>query len=434
MRDADARAAGTVAPRALIRRAGTAVALEAQRLLGSCYGARVAVLAGPGLNGDDGRVAANWLRARGAKVTVLDATQAPSSIRDVELVIDAAYGLGCSRPYVAPEVEPEVLVLAVDLPSGVDADSGEVLGSPLRATVTLALGALKPAHVTGDATAYVGRLAFAGLGIVEGSRDGLVEDRDLTHFVTGDASDHKWRHAVEVLAGSTSMPGAAELVTRGALASGASMIRLLSRGSVAELVTLAPEIVRVSDGTVDARCRAIVAGPGLGPDAASWLRPLLVNVSAFVVLDADALQPEFVRDVAPHNGTWILTPHEAEFERLAGRTSGSDRLNATRNLAKELGCVVLLKGPLTIIAAPDGTTRIVNSGSAALATAGTGDVLAGLIAGALARGHAPLDAAAWSAHLHGRAGSCLPPYGTATDVVANVRGVLRDLSATSAAK
>ena len=212
MRDADALAVKARGTDALVAAAGTAVALEAQSILGSCYGARVAVLVGPGLNGDDGRVAATWLRARGAKVDVIDVVDQPEELRGFALVIDAAFGLGCSRPYNAPNISGETLVLAVDLPSGVDADSGAVLGSPMSADVTVALGALKPAHVTGAAAALCGQLRFAGLGIVQHFDDGLIEDRDLETLVQRDTRDHKWTHAIQVLAGSTLMPGAAHVV------------------------------------------------------------------------------------------------------------------------------------------------------------------------------------------------------------------------------
>ncbi len=235
MREADAlavaKARGTDA---LVAAAGTAVALEAQSILGSCYGARISVLAGPGLNGADGHVAAAWLRTRGAKVDVVETQTQPKELRGYALVIDAAFGLGCSRPYEPPHVPDGTSVLAVDLPSGVDSDTGVLLGSPMRADVTLALGALKPAHVTGPAAAICGQLRFAGLSIVTHFDDGLMEDGDLEGLIQRETSDHKWTHAIQVFAGSTLMPGAADLVVRGALAAGASMIRLASRGDVAE--------------------------------------------------------------------------------------------------------------------------------------------------------------------------------------------------------
>lgn len=424
MRAADARAVARRGVDALVAAAGTAVALEAQRLLGRCYGARVAVVAGPGLNGADGRVAARRLSSRGAKVDVIAVGDQPVTISGYDLVIDAAFGLGCSRPYVAPSVAPGTRVLAVDLVSGVDADTGAVLGSPLAADVTLALGAIKYAHVTGPAAALAGELRFAGLGIVEGSRDGVVVDADLDGLVRGEDDDHKWSHAVQALVGSPLMPGAAGLVARGALAGGASMIRLATRGEVTTLDDLPPEVVRVDDRRVDARCRAVAAGPGLGPDAASWLAGRLEGVVAPVVLDADGLAAELVATARPN---WVLTPHAGEFARLTGSAVPEDRVAAVRSLAASTGCVVLLKGPITLIADASGTLRVVNSGSSALATAGTGDVLTGLITATIARGHDPLTAAALAAHLHGLAGARLETYAPASEVATGVDSILHRL-------
>ena len=412
MRRADARAVARRSTAALVHDAGTAVALEARAMLGRCYGARVAVLVGPGLNGADGRVAAAWLASRGARVEVIDVAHQPGALAGFDLIVDAGFALGCRGPYDAPHVGA-ARVLAVDLPSGVDADSGAILGSPLRAEVTLALGALKPAHVSGAATRVMGEVHFAPLGIVEQFEDGVVEDGDLTALVVSDRDDHKWQHAIQANAGSASMPGAGWLVARGALVGGASMIRMACRDDDAHLVPLPPEVVRTTEVAVDPRCRAVVAGPGLGPGAATWLAPRLAHVVVPVVLDADGLDRELVFTTASGRG-WILTPHDGEFSRLSGGPVPENRLNAVRDLARASGCVVLLKGPTTIVADPSGTVRVVRSGTPALASAGTGDVLAGLIAATLARGHGPLEAAALSAHLHGRAGADLPRYATAS--------------------
>ena len=428
MRDADAAAVSRRGTEALVAAAGTSVALLAQQLLRGCYGRRVAVVVGPGLNGADGRVATAWLRARGALVEVVAWDQAPPVLDGYDLVIDAAFGLGCSRPYAAPSVSPGTLILAVDLPSGVEADSGELLGSPMRASATLALGAYKPAHFTGPAADFCGELHFAGLDIVTNFRDGLVEDSDLATLVHSDRSDHKWKYALQALVGSTLMPGAAELVLRGALAGGASMIRFESRGDVASSVELPPEVVHVKNVEIDRRCRAVVAGPGLGPDAASWLRDRLSDAPCPVVLDADGLDRSLINDLSPRNGSWVLTPHEGEFERLTGSPRPTDRFAAVRTLARETGCVVLLKGPRTVIANPSGTLRVVTSGTSSLATAGTGDVLSGLLGATIARGHDPLEAAALAAHLHGRAGSHVSPYSSASDVVTEVRRLIRALT------
>ena len=427
MREADALAVQARGSDALVEAAGTAVALEAQSILGSCYGARVAVLVGPGLNGADGRVAAAWLRSRGAKVDVIETTHQPKELRGFNLVIDAAFGLGCSRPYGAPIVSGDSLVLAVDLPSGVDADSGELLGHPMPADVTVALGAMKRAHVDGPAAALCGQLRFAGLGIVQHFDDGLVEDRDLDALIQRDTSDHKWTHAIQVLAGSSLMPGAADLVVRGALAAGASMIRLTSRGDVAELIDLPAEVVRSDDPVVEKRSRCVVAGPGLGTDSIDWLRERLADVSVPVVLDADGLDRSLIRNDPESERRWVLTPHEGEFVRLTGEPLPANRLEAVRSLASATSCVVLLKGATTLIADRDGRVRVVRSGTPTLATAGSGDVLSGVIGATIARGHDPLDAAALGAHLHGRAGAALPVYASASDIPAAIADIIAAL-------
>ncbi len=422
MRDADRDAAAKSSVDALVRRAGTAVALEVKRLLGTCYGARVAVLAGPGLNGADGRVAAEWLRERGSQVSVVDVRAQPASLSGYDLVVDAAYALGCSRDYLAPDVG-DCPIVAVDLPSGVEADSGRLMGAPLRATVTVALGALKYAHVTGPSVSHVGEIRFRGLGIVASSASGLVEDGDLSAVTWPERNDHKWRHAVAVFAGSPSMPGAASLVAAGAASAGASMIRLKNRGSTRDVVNLAPEVVRET-GELDSRVRAVVAGPGLGAGAPQWLKGQFSTLRSPTVLDADALDRDLITELVTRAVTVVVTPHDGEFVRLTGGPLPENRLEATRALARELGCVVLLKGPHTIVAAPGGEVRVVTSGTAALATAGTGDVLAGMIGGLLARGHDALSAAGLAAHLHGRAGSQLAPFSGASALAGAVRDFL----------
>ncbi len=427
MRDADATAVAARGQDALVNDAGTAVGLCAQRLLGSCRARRVAVIVGPGLNGADGRVAARWLVARGALVDVVSFDDAPHHLGGYDLVVDAVLGTGASRPYVAPSLEPGTLVLAVDLPSGVDTDTGALVGAPLPASATVALGALKPAHFIGPSASLVGDLHFASLGIAVRTDAALIVDEDLDQFLAYDENDHKWVHAVTALVGSTLMPGAAELVTRGALAGGASMIRLASRGEVSSQVSIPPEVVHAQEVSVDPRSKAAVAGPGLGPDAPAWLHEALTHAPCPVVLDADGLDRAFIDEHARGEALWVLTPHEGEFERVNGRAAGDDRFGDVRRLAATTGCVVLLKGPRTVIAHPDGALRVVTSGTAALATAGSGDVLAGLIAATIARGHEPFAAAALAAHLHGRAGAGLAPYATALEVVNSIRAITAQL-------
>jgi hydroxyethylthiazole kinase-like uncharacterized protein yjeF len=241
-------------------------------------------------------------------------------------------------------------------------------------------------------------------------------------------SDHKWTHAIQVLAGSTLMPGAADLVVRGALAAGASMIRLSSRGDIAELVDLPAEVVRSEDVTIEQRSRCVVAGPGLGTDGADWLRERLVAVSMPVVLDADGLHRSLIDSKGSGAAPWVLTPHEGEFARLTGVPLPDDRLEAVRALAHATNCVVLLKGSTTIIADPEGRVRVVRSGTPTLATAGSGDVLSGVIGATIARGHDPFDAAALGAHLHGRAGAALPAYASASEIPTAIEEIIAALT------
>lgn len=425
MRECDRRAVEEHGVDALVRAAGGAVAAQARRMLGSLYGRRIAVVVGPGLNGADGRVAAKALRARGSHVDVITVAQQPRLLAHYDLVIDAAFGLGCRRAYDAPRVAAGTLVLAVDLPSGVEADTGRILGSPMVADVTLALGALKYAHVDGAAAALVGELRFAGLGIVTPLDNALMTDDDLADYVRREGGDHKWTHALSVLAGSPLMPGAAVLVCRGALSAGASMIRLESMGKVGKSASSTfpiPEVVRVRGPRIDPRSRCVVAGPGLGADAGEWLRERLNTIDVPVVLDADALTPMVV--ALARRSPRVLTPHAREFERLTGAANGPHRIGAVRALAAQTDAVVLLKGPITVIGSPDGQLRVVNAGTSALATAGTGDVLAGMIGAAIARGHRALDAVALSAQLHARAGTQLLPYQGASALPAAVGRVL----------
>ncbi|MBW4029181.1 MAG: NAD(P)H-hydrate dehydratase [Acidobacteria bacterium] len=429
MRDSDRRAVARYGGDALVRAAGEAVAAQARQMLGTLYGRRIAVIVGPGLNGADGRVAARNLRARGCRVDVVTVARQPRELPYYDLVIDAAFGLGCRRAYEAPHLDRRTKVLAVDLPSGVDADTGRLLGRPARADVTLALGALKFAHVDGPAAELTGELRFADLGIGAPTVNAMMTDADLGGFVRGRRDDHKWSHALSVLAGSPLMPGAAALVCQGALSAGASMIRLESMGKIAKLVALSPEVVRVRGPLVDPRSRCVVAGPGLGAASSSWLRERLEETSVTAVLDADALTPAVVS--LSRRAPRVLTPHAGEFARLTGDSSTSERIGAVRTLAAHTESVVLLKGPVTIISSAQGHLRVVTAGTNALATAGTGDILAGMIGAAIARGHEPFDAAALSAHLHARAGATLRPYEGATALAAAVTRVLGALAGDS---
>jgi hydroxyethylthiazole kinase-like uncharacterized protein yjeF len=170
-----------------------------------------------------------------------------------------------------------------------------------------------------------------------------------------------------------------------------------------------------------------VAGPGLGTDALEWLRERLDDLSMPVVLDADGLDRDLVPSKTSSEVRWVLTPHEGEFARLTGEVLPANHLDAVRALARELDCVVLLKGATTTIADRDGRVRIVRSGTPTLATAGSGDVLSGVIGATIARGHDQLEAAALGAHLHGRAGASLPVYASASDIPLAISEIIASL-------
>ncbi|MDQ1437135.1 MAG: ADP-dependent NAD(P)H-hydrate dehydratase / NAD(P)H-hydrate epimerase [Acidimicrobiaceae bacterium] len=383
----------------LIERAGAAVARTALSMLGSGYGKRVVVVAGKGNNGADGRAAARRLERRGVRVQVVEAGSLPVLPR-CDLVIDAAFGTGFRGSYSAPDAGGAP-VLCVDVPTGgvVEAD----------ATVTFA--ALKPVHLLSDC----GVVEVADIGLdVSGARAWLVEDEDVATGLPGrDRDGHKWQTAVFVAAGSPGMMGAPVLVARGAMRAGSGYVRLGVPGADAAALPAGLEAVGVSlpaTGWSDAvlaeveRCRALVVGPGLGrsDEAEKAVRRLVAESPVPVVVDADGLN---VLGRAPAADGCVLTPHEGEFERLSGEKPGSgvERLGAVRALAEATGATVLLKGSTTIVASPDGRVLFAAAGRPSLATAGTGDVLSGVIGAFLARGLPPLAAAAFAAHVHGAA-------------------------------
>lgn len=407
----------------LIERAGAAVAREALRLLGGAYGRRVVVLAGKGNNGADGRSAAAQLRRRGARVEVIDVLDAPGHLPDADLVIDAAYGTGFRGAYDAPEtgVGP---VLAVDIPSGVSGLTGEVGGRVLRATRTVTFAALKPGLVIGAGRALAGEIVVADIGLPARSAAGVVEAADVAGWLPPSRTEgHKWDAAVLVVAGGPGMMGAGHLVAGAAQRAGAGMVRLGSPGAAddAGRPVEAVGIDLPAEGWETTlrelhRFGALVVGPGLGrdPSTQASVRSLLAAADLPAVVDADALvalagvlSPQARRRPADT----VLTPHDGEYECLLCERPSADRLAAARRLAEVSGSVALLKGSTTVVAHPDGQVRIVTTGDARLATAGTGDVLSGVIGALLARGLAAFDAAAAGAWLHGRAGSLGPAEG-----------------------
>jgi hydroxyethylthiazole kinase-like uncharacterized protein yjeF len=417
----------------LVDRAGAAVARAALDLLGGGYGRRVVVLAGKGNNGADGRAAAERLRHRGVRVVVVDALDAPASLPAADLVIDAAYGTGFHGEHQAPEVG-RTPVLAVDIPSGVSGRTGEVGGRALQAVRTVTFAALKPGLLLEPGRSLAGQVVVADIGLPVGpARVGLVERDDVAAWLPSrPAESHKWNAAVLIVAGSPGMTGAAHLAARAAQRAGAGMVRLGSPGVAddpgrpTEAVGLdlpmrdwSTTVLKVVD-----RFGALVVGPGLGtgPGRGFDLRRLLEDSGLPIVIDGDgltAVTDHLARTaLAARDAATVLTPHDGEFERITGHRPGPDRLAEAGELAVATQSVVLLKGSVTVVADPRGEVRVVTSGDARLATAGTGDVLSGIIGALLAQGLPPLDAAAAGAWIHGRAASLGPSRGlVAGDVV-----------------
>jgi hydroxyethylthiazole kinase-like uncharacterized protein yjeF len=444
MAEVDARAVAAVGLEELVARAGHAVGVAALDLLGSSYGKRVVVLAGGGNNGADGRTGARLLARRGVRVMIVELSRSSSPPRQLppcDLVIDAAFGTGFRGSYSAPEPPAGAAVLAVDLPSGVDADTGFAAAGAVRASATITLGALKPGLLFGGGRELTGRLRLARIGLdTSGATVHLIEDADLDGVLpVRRRGDHKWSAAVYLVAGGLGTEGAGSLASLGCLRAGSGMVRLLRPGPLGEAGGAGPgsfslgssgpsdplEVVRrhlPAGGDLPetvladlGASRALVLGPGAGTTEtlAQALRELVSRAPLPLVLDADGLSALGGLDQAAsvlgsRSHATVLTPHDGEYARLTGEKVPADRLGAARALSARLSSVVLLKGSTTTVAAPDGRALVVTAGSERLATAGTGDVLSGVIGAFVARGIDPFAAAALAAHVHGRAASRSP--------------------------
>ncbi len=451
----------------LMQRAAAGLATRAARMLadrGRVYGARVLLLVGGGNNGGDTLYAGARLAARGVRVGALLLSpehthpdgfagycSAGGRVVDrvpdrLDLVLDGIVGIG-GRPGLRPKALAAIRavadtgapVLAVDVPSGVEVDTGAAPEPSVRADVTVTFGTLKPGLVVGPAAARAGlvELVDIGLGATLPQRSWLrVPDAaDVAGWWprAGAADDKYSRGVIGVASGSARYVGAAVLSVGGALTGPAGFVRYA--GHAAEQVGREwPEVV-LADRVADAgRVQAWVVGPGLGTDARAKgeLRAALAD-DVPVCVDADGLTL-----LAEDPGGWlagrtaptVVTPHDREFERLAGAVPGEDRVSAARQLAQRWELVVLLKGDRTIVAGPDGGCLVNSTGSPALATAGSGDVLAGLLGALLASGVPAERAAAAAAFAHGLAGRAAATRGpvTARYVLAALRGVVHDLT------
>jgi ADP-dependent NAD(P)H-hydrate dehydratase / NAD(P)H-hydrate epimerase len=430
----------------LVGRAGAAVARSARQMLGGTYGRVVNVIAGKGNNGADGRVAGELLAAAGVTVRVFEATSSAKSLPPSDLVVDAAYGTGFRGEWVAPQIG-DARVLAVDIPSGVDGLTGVAVPGTLPAAATVTFAALKPGHLLGDGKGLAGDVTVADIGLdVSSARGHVVERADVAGWWRPRPADaHKWTRAVRVVAGSPGMTGAASLAAVAAMRAGAGIVWLSTPGDAsprAELVEIVGRPCPAAGWAGDVgseldRFGTLVIGPGLGlePATADDVRAVVATAPCPVVVDGDGLTAlatspgGVVSLLSSRPQSTVLTPHDREFERLAGNPAGADRLDAVRRLAEKSGAVVLLKGPTTLVADPDGFVRAVTSGDQRLATAGTGDVLSGTIGALLASGMLAADAAAAAAWLHGTAASLQPAAGlVAGDVAAALPRAIETLS------
>ena len=424
----------------LMQRAAAGLTVAVAQRLGRVYASPITLLVGSGDNGADALWAGAMLRRRGAAVSALltgepraDALAAfrGAGGRVVEqlpergLVVDGLVGIGgrgALRPAAAALADQvrDREVVAVDLPSGVDADTGAVQGSAVRADLTVTFGTLKPGLLL--AREHVGELHLVDLGLdLPAAPVEVLEDADVDRLLPRpqDGDDKYSRGVVGIAAGSQQYTGAAVLATGAAVRAGAGMVRFAGASHPAEQVRARwPEVVvshhRGGEVVNAGRVQAWIVGPGLGTDSAAVATVEAVLAQDVPVLvDADALtiaaqHPQWLRD---RTAPTLLTPHDREFARF-GDDVTSDRIGSARALALELGVCVLLKGAATLVVGHDARTRVNATGVPALATAGTGDVLAGAAGSLLAQGLDPLDAGSVAAHLHGRAGAAAAAGGT----------------------
>ncbi|MBA2325988.1 MAG: NAD(P)H-hydrate dehydratase [Actinobacteria bacterium] len=455
MAEADRRtvAAGTPVE-VLMERAGRAVAWAVRRLCGGTYGERAVVVCGKGNNGGDGLVAARVLRGWGMHVDVLelkdglDRDRCQGQIQRADVAVDAMFGTGFrgqlpeDADWVSGQLSAAgVPVVAVDIPSGIDGLTGEMRGLSVRAETTVTFAALKPGLLFPPGDFSAGRIEVADIGIDIGEPTiGVTEPDDLYGLTWRWPSAHKWESGVMVVGGSAGMTGAALMVSHAAMRAGAGIVWCCIPGPGGAVSTPPSEVItkdlaEVTDALEHVeRFRTLVVGPGLGRHEriAAGVRELVAKAPVPLVLDADGLNA-MAGDLSPleaRSDATIVTPHEGEYERLAGARVGDDRIAAARGLAERSGAIVLLKGPRTVVAEPGGRAAINPTGGPWLATAGTGDVLSGIVGGFVASGADAFRAAAGAAWVHGRAGDLAGHEGLiARDLIAAIPPTLREIAA-----
>jgi len=423
------RAAGEATP-PLMERAGTAAAELAARLA-SETSKDILVLAGPGNNGGDAKIAAARLQERFYRVTLAArANEIPE--RPWGLVIDGLFGIGLARDidgeyarmveYANRQTCP---VLALDIPSGVHSDTGRVMGSAVRATHTITFIALKPGLLTLDGPDHCGDITVADLGLPADKPSAWVAERELFQALLKrrPRNFHKGlAGSVAILGGASGMSGAALLAARAALKLGAGRVYVGMLDTALAVDPGAPELMlRHADDALGLDLNALVVGPGLGDgERAETLLGAVLTSELPCVLDADALNlisesANLRRVCARRSAETLLTPHPAEAARLLGTTTAAvqaDRVKAARMLSENLNAHVVLKGNGSILVARDGHWFVNRTGNPGMASAGMGDVLAGLLGALLAQGYSGETALVLGTHLHGAAADVLAREGS----------------------
>lgn len=465
--DAAAMAAGIPGP-ALMEAAGWQVAVAIRKRF---FPRPVAVLCGPGNNGGDGFVAARILEDWGWPVRLAllgdaDCLRGDAALmashwhggikpfnKDIldgdPLVIDALFGAGLSRPLegkaarmLERAAERNLDIVAIDVPSGLDGNTGQPLGPVVAAKLTVTFFRPKPAHALMPGRQLCGELVVADIGIPEAVLGEIapscwINEPELwrQHFPRLDPLGHKYARGHLLVAGGAAMTGAARLAARAGRRAGAGLCSIVAPAESLATYRAGDPGVIVEDAAdwprilADGRKNAAVIGPGLGvgEDTRRLVLAALETGKA-CVLDADALTSfqGNASDLWRAGGTPILTPHDGEFLRLFAHQG--DRLSRAMAAAQDSGAVLLLKGPDTVIAAPDGRAAITVDAPPSLATAGSGDVLAGIIGGLLAQGMPRFEAACAGAWMHGAAAKAFGPGLIAEDLVEMLPTVLAGLS------
>jgi len=469
--DAAAIGAGTPGHRLMLN-AGTAAAREIMKRFKPCS---AVVLCGPGNNGGDGFVVARLLAARRFKVRVAllgkraalggDAAihaakwkgqvekLTPAAVAGAKLAVDAVFGAGLNKP-LGPEVEAtfealakaRVPVVAVDVPSGVAGDTGKTLGKSPRCALTVTFCRKKPGHLLLPGRALCGETVVADIGIADAEvasvKPSAFENAPAlwrAAWPTERPDWNKYSRGHAVILGGAEMTGAARLAARGAMRAGAGFVTLIAPpGLGLHYMAALPHVVvrEAADSGAferligEKRVNALLLGPGNGVSLETRGRALMaLKTGKPCVLDADALtvfeDALALLKRSLHAGA-VLTPHDGEYDRVFGKREGS-RLDRARWAAREAGAVVLLKGYDTVIAHPQGRAAINANAPANLATAGAGDVLAGILAGLMAQGMPAFEAACAATWLHGAAATAFGPGLVADDLPDMLPRVLREL-------